>query len=164
MVSNKTFREYQYIGFWSKTKSRKTGDSGPWLIKSVWKKWTDGVMKILRDQQLRKILSNIDFVVPGPEDKKQQKERLGESIRIYKTEGDTSQAGTQANPVKSKSPHGELILDFLNDMIDETKQEDFDTNRRKLLKQYFGIVDKDQNLKVLERIQLKRKLKKIPIY
>jgi hypothetical protein len=135
MVSNKTFREYVFLGDSSRRPdpSRLQGD-GPWAVKSTWEKWTDGVTKILEDQEYRKILSNISFVVPGAEDVFNPKKN---ESRIYEAEtGNRADTGE----LTKGSKHGTILLDFLNEMIDTESVRDFEGSRKKLMKKYFGIV------------------------
>ena len=135
MVSNKTFREYIFLGG-SNTRpdpNRLNGE-GPWAVKSIWEKWTDGVTKILEDQQYRKILSNVEFIVPGAEDVFNPKKN---ESKIYEAEtGNRLDAGE----LTKGSKHGTIILDFLSEMIDKESVRDFEGSRKKLMKKYFGIV------------------------
>ena len=135
MVSNKTFREYIFLGG-SNTRpdpNRLNGE-GPWAVKSIWEKWTDGVTKILEDQQYRKILSNVEFIVPGAEDVFNPKKN---ESKIY--EAETGNRLDDGELTKG-SKHGTIILDFLSEMIDKESVRDFEGSRKKLMKKYFGIV------------------------
>lgn len=134
MVSNKTFREYVYLGSGSRPNPSRLDGEGPWAVKSIWEKWTDGVTKILEDQQYRKILSNVEFIVPGAEDVFNPKKN---ESKIYEAEtGNRVDAGE----LTKGSKHGTIILDFLSEMIDTESVRDFEGSRKKLMKKYFGIV------------------------
>jgi len=147
MVSNTTMRQYIYCGSGSRPSADRAGEYGPWLIKSIWNQWTDGVMKIIEDQTYRKILSKINFVIPGAEDSfnKGKKEGSNESFRfkINEAEAGRENIGTAGNKIepRDKKSHGQILLDFMNDMIDQDQQADFSKSRRNLLKQYFGVID-----------------------
>lgn len=64
-VSQKTFREYTYVGSGSGGQWRD-GDmsnaGGPWINNRIFKKWEDGVTKILEDPKWRKFLANPNFI------------------------------------------------------------------------------------------------------
>jgi hypothetical protein len=126
-ISQKTYREYVKLGNkQAPTPSDSSGPGfGPWAVKSIFRKWTDGVLKILQDQKYRKVLSNLRFVVAGAED------RSNES-KIYEAEGKSED--------NSKS-HGQVLFDFINAMLDKNELDDFDGLRSKLLSKYFGIKD-----------------------
>jgi len=62
-ISQKTFREYEYIGGGANPGwTEDAGPAGPWAAKQTYQKWQDGVMGILKDPKYRKILANIKFV------------------------------------------------------------------------------------------------------
>ena len=134
MVSNKTFREYVYLGSGSRPNPSRLDGEGPWAVKSIWEKWTDGVTKILEDQQYRKILSNVEFIVPGAEDVFNPKKN---ESKIYEAETGNRVDGGE---LTKGSKHGTIILDFLSEMIDTESVRDFEGSRKKLMKKYFGIV------------------------
>jgi hypothetical protein len=129
-VSNKTLREY----IWAGGGSGSSGNTyGAWVVKSIFDKWVDGVLKILQDQTYRKILANIRFVVPGSEDTF-NKESLVFMFRDYQRilESDEFQKGQS---------HGKILFDFINDMLDVKSSGDFDTKQRSLLNKYFGNIE-----------------------
>lgn len=150
MVSNATFRQYIYLGDGSASPAN-AGSYGPWLVKSIWSKWTDGVMQILEDQTYRKILAKINFVVPGSEDSfnigKSQAKKESNLYQGYYRINELDErdkigtTGDKISPTEKKS-HGQILVDFIEDLIDQDQQKDFDKARRKLMKQYFGVVDK----------------------
>jgi len=162
-VSMQTFRQYRYIGGSSTPRPDEAGSYGPWLVIKNWDNWTDGVMKILDDQKLREVISKITFVVPGAEDKFNP-----EGTPVKKTESfifeeldDRGTIGTDKEGLKGKKPHGQIILDFINDMIDEDTQKDFTKNRRKLMKQYFGIEDTTPGEKAVKTSSQSTKKQKV---
>lgn len=126
-ISQKTYREYVKLGGkQAPTPSDSSGPGfGPWAVKSIIRKWTDGVLKILQDQKYRKILSNVKFVVAGAEDKNNES-------KIYEAEGKTDD---------NNKSHGQVLFDFINAMLDKNELDDFDGLRSKLLSKYFGIKD-----------------------
>jgi hypothetical protein len=69
-ISQKTFREYEYIGKENSTRPEWKEDSspgyGPWAARVTYEKWQDGVMDILQDTKYRKILANSTFKNAGP--------------------------------------------------------------------------------------------------
>ena len=113
-VSQKTFREYTYIG---KTGSRPKWERennpgyGPWATKFGFDKWQNGIMHILEDGKYRKVLANINFE--------------SESER---------QTGT-----KQKTPgSGKTLFRFISDMLAYGEDVDFRAKRHRLLTDYFN--------------------------
>ena len=140
-VSNKTFREYICLG--SDAGKPSSPGAGPWAVKSIFDKWRDGVLKIIEDQEYRKILANIKFVVPGAEDNfnKSPKTEKYNLDNGFKKIFEASPPLTSDDIKTDSSSHGQILFDFINDMIDKTTAADFDAVRKKLLKKYFGIKD-----------------------
>jgi hypothetical protein len=79
-VSMKTFKEYQKLGTGSSPSPTQTtpldagGTAiipgyGPWAQRQTYKEFQNFVDKLLEDQELRKIFSNVKFNYPGSEDK-----------------------------------------------------------------------------------------------
>lgn len=121
-VSNKTFREYEKLG----TGSTSQGDAnspgyGPWAVKSIRNKWVDGVMQIIEDQEYRKVFANTKFVVAGSEDTFNENYS---NLILEKEEGTISQ--------------GQILFDFITDMLSKETASNFDKERNTLLKKYFG--------------------------
>jgi hypothetical protein len=137
-VSNKTFREYIFLG---SGQNPASNGIGPWAVKVIFDKWRDGVMQILEDQKYRKILANIKFVVPGSEDTFNKKTE--ESIVNFSNFKKIFEAETTSNEKKS---HGQILFDFINAMLDKDTAADFDTQRRTLLRKYFGNFGINQNV------------------
>jgi len=141
-VSSQTYREYSYVGSSTPGIASNPG-YGPWVNNVLFRKWTDGVMRILQNQQYREVLSNMNFVVPGSADlfnqgTKESLESLKNFDKIFEAETrTTSETGDEA---KKKKSHGEILFDFINEMLDKQIQGDFDGARRKLLRKYFGNV------------------------
>lgn len=133
-VSNKTMREYTPLG----KDGGGTPDEpkGPFAIKSILNKWTDGVMEILEDQKYRKILSNIKFVNAGAEDTF-NKESFVLKLSDFRLilEGDDKDSDPTGEVKKSQ---GQILFDFINSMLDKETIADFDSQKRKLLRKYFG--------------------------
>jgi len=69
-ISQKTFREYEYIGKEDSGKpdweEQEGPGYGPWAVRATYEKWQDGVMDILQDTKYRKILANSTFKNAGP--------------------------------------------------------------------------------------------------
>lgn len=67
-VSQRTMREYEYIGTGDEGRAGPAGTDyytpgrGPWAAKRVYDKWQDGVMEILEDKWYRRVLANVRFV------------------------------------------------------------------------------------------------------
>jgi hypothetical protein len=139
-VSQKTFREYYPLG--KEKGAWKDGEAppGPFAVKSVFNKWKTGVEKLLMNQEYRKILANVKFVVPGAEDKFND----NFNTKVFE-EADPVDTGT---PV-TKQSDGQILFQFMNDMLDKNKIDDFDTLRSTLMSKYFGIKmsDKDKQAK-----------------
>lgn len=140
-VSNKTYREYVKLG--GTDSSTRVNDQtgpgyGPWAVKKIYDRFRDGILKILEDQKYRNILANAKFVVPGAEDTFNQKTTTTESrvfsmsefIKILEVVKDDSSA--------TEKSQGQILFDFIQDMLDPTTCAEFDTSRRTLLKKYFG--------------------------
>lgn len=139
-VSNKTFLEYEKLG----GGSSGAGDAnspgyGPWAVRKLRNDWTDGILAVLEDQKYRKVLANIRFIVPGSED---NFNRTAESIikrydsfmKVYEAETDSPTGGQLG---KDKKSQGQILFDFINDLLDNKTAAEFDTQRRILLKKYF---------------------------
>lgn len=129
-VSQKTYREYVKLGA-APSGAPADGSYGPWAVKSILNKWTDGVMKLLQNQEYRKILANVNFVVVGSEDQFNKT-----------TEGRIYEAETATDPIPDEKSHGRILFQFMNDMLDKNKLDDFDTLRSTLLAKYFGLKTK----------------------
>ena len=114
-ISQKTLREYEYIG---KSESPNINHSengiipgnGPWAAKSVYDKWQDGITKILEDKQLRKILANTKFV---------------------------SEAESSTDTAIGGKGSGKTLLSFINDML--RNDGEFKKHREEIFKKYFGV-------------------------
>lgn len=141
-VSNKTFREYEKLGGVSSQTTQENPGVGPWAVKSIRSKWTDGVTEILEDQNYRKILANIRFVVPGSEDTFNNPEIRTTEQAIMKW-NNFIKIFEEAEPEddKGKKSHGQILFDFINDMLNDETAASFDKQRRILMKKYFGFKD-----------------------
>ena len=109
-ISQKTFREYEYIGKESSTrpewKESEGPGYGPWAVRVTYEKWQDGVMDILQDTKYRKILANSKFKNAGP---------------------------------NQEEGSGLTLFTFINDMLNEGGDYGtFRQRRRALLNKYFG--------------------------
>ena len=130
-VSQKTFREYTYIGDGSSVPGWDYDSGpgyGPWAAKVSFEKWDNGIMKILEDQKYRKILANARFLPKGTEP-------LGS--------GNTAQSGGygrsgEGYPEKIVRA-GRSLLDFINDLL--SGQGEFKKTRKKIIKEYFSGAD-----------------------
>ena len=134
-VSNKTMREYTPL---NKSGGGTPDDpKGPFAVKSILSKWTDGVMQILEDQKYRKILANIKFVVAGAEDTF-NKESVVLKLSDFKLILEGSEDKDVDATGEGKKSQGQILFDFINSMLDKETIADFDTQKRKLLRKYFG--------------------------
>ena len=110
-ISQKTFREYEYIGGKGEvpTWTADAGPSGgPWAAKLPYQKWQDGVMKILEEPKYRKVLANIKFV----------------------STAESSTDTTIKNPGS-----GRTLFTFINDLL--AGEGTFRSVRKKILDDYF---------------------------
>jgi hypothetical protein len=155
-VSSKTYREYSYVGTGTPGMPDNPG-YGPWINNLIFEKWSDGVMKILQDQQYRKILANMNFIVPGSADMfNKESTAARESIKITSKiyqmilEAETRTTGESSEDAKKKKSQGQILFDFINDMLDKQIQGDFDGARKKILKKYFGVEVGEDKLKITE--------------
>lgn len=124
-VSNKTFREYEKLGTATTSQSdANTPGYGPWAVKSIRNKWVDGVMQIIEDQEYRKVFANIKFVVAGSEDT--FNENYSEYINLILEKEEVTKS------------QGQILFDFITDMISRETASNFDKERNTLLKKYFG--------------------------
>ena len=109
-ISQKTFREYEYIGKEDSSrpdwKEDETPGYGPWAVRATYEKWQDGVMDILQDTKYRKILANSKFKNAGP---------------------------------NQEEGSGLTLFTFINDMLNEGGEYGtFRQRRHVLLNKYFG--------------------------
>ena len=137
-VSQKTFREYYKLGKGNAEWKDGEGPVGPFAVKSVFNKWKTGVEKLLMNQEYRKILANVKFVVPGAEDKFND----NFNTKVFEAEGDTP-----TTPTTTKQSDGQILFEFINNMLDKNKIDDFDALRSSLMAKYFGIKMKEGDKK-----------------
>ena len=64
-VSQKTWREYKYLGKGTGDWQPDRGPNGPFAVKAVFDKWEKGVMTILQNPSLRKIFANPNLSING---------------------------------------------------------------------------------------------------
>lgn len=64
-VSEKTMREYTYIGKGSSSQDPENPGYGPWAVKSIYDKWKKGIMNILKDTKYRDILASDNITING---------------------------------------------------------------------------------------------------
>jgi len=114
-ISQKTFREYTYLGSgtageWDKESGPKTG---PWAANLPFNKWQEGIMGILEDTKYRKVLANTKFKNRGPNQDE------GSGLTLFNFINDMLGSGD--------------------------KGSDFRVNRHAILKKYFeGVIDEKQ--------------------
>jgi hypothetical protein len=124
-VSQRTFREYEYIGSGDSPNIGKgspdsmTPGYGPWAAKRVYDKWQDGVMELLEDKWLRRVLANVQFVSAA--------------------ENETEMQQKKQKPERSS---GITLLRFITDLIN--LEGNFEKARKKLMLKYFN-ADLDPN-------------------
>lgn len=115
-VSQKTFREYTYIGG-DETPGyspEKGSEKGPWAANLPFEKWQNGIMKILEDTKYRKVLANTKFKNRGPNQKK------GSGLTLFN-----------------------FINDMLGE---SGKGSNFRSRRHEILKKYFEGSDIEKNV------------------
>jgi hypothetical protein len=111
-ISQKTMREYEYIGTQSPTWTQDSGPGfGPWAARLPYDKWQDKITKILEDKKWRKIFANIKFV---------------------------SEAETSTETPMGGKGSGKTLFSFINDMLDNTEGS-FKKHRKEIFKKYFGV-------------------------
>lgn len=135
-VSQKTWLEYTYVGKeagggqWIEERA----PNGPFIVNSIFNKWRDGIEKIFQDKEMRKIFANSKFKVKNTtvveEPNKQTKL---ESIKFI-NEAEEATATPSGN-----DKQGQIIFTFMRNMLDKNKLADFDSNKNKLMFDYFGI-------------------------
>lgn len=110
-VSQKTFREYTYIGGDETPGYRPElgSEKGPWAANLPFEKWQNGIMKILEDTKYRKVLANTKFKNRGPNQKE------GSGLTLFN-----------------------FINDMLGE---SGKGSNFRTRRHEILKKYFDGTD-----------------------
>lgn len=64
-VSQKTYREYKYLGKGTGKWTADSGPDGPFASKAIFNKWEKGVMSLIEDQALRKIFANPNLSING---------------------------------------------------------------------------------------------------
>ena len=84
-ISQKTFREYQYIGgkdspSWQ---ADKGPDVGPWAAKKPYQKWQDGVMSLLEKPEYRTVLANVKFVSKPEEETNTKMKHPGSGRNLF---------------------------------------------------------------------------------
>lgn len=129
-ISQKTFREYTYIGDDKSIPEWKATSSpgrGPWAAKVVFEKWENGIMGILEDPKYRKILANAKFLPKGVSP-------LG-SGETGSERGYSSDKGAVEKAIRA----GRSLLDFINDLL--SGEGEFRKTRKKIIKEYFGGAD-----------------------
>jgi hypothetical protein len=140
-VSNLTYREYEKLGGVSGQSDPTSPGYGPWAVKKIREQWNDGVLAIIQDQKYRKILSNVRFIVPGSEDANNRTAesklmRFTQFHKVFEAEANREPArGGQLGD--DKKSHGQILFDFINDLLDNKTAADFDAQRRVLLRKYF---------------------------
>jgi hypothetical protein len=131
-VSNKTFREYEKLGTGTTSQSGANEPGyGPWAVKSIRNTWVDGVTKILEDQEYRKIFANKNFRVAGSEDTFNESISYRRYIKLILEE-------IEDKDDKSPKSQGQILFDFITDMLSKDTAVNFDKERNTLLKKYFG--------------------------
>lgn len=133
-VSVKTAREYIQLGKPSYPIDPEDPiKGGPYAVKVLFRKWRNGVLTILQDQSYRKILSNVDFVVPGARDKFNPE---GTSSAEPKESGYSSK---DERGLKRGESTGQILFEYMTDMLNPKKLDDFEGLQSELLNKYFGI-------------------------
>ena len=64
-ISQKTWREYKYLGKGTGDWTPDRGPNGPFAVKALFNKWEKGVMSLIEDQSLRKIFANPNLSING---------------------------------------------------------------------------------------------------
>jgi hypothetical protein len=118
VISQKTFREYTYIGkgeypSWSKDAGPSVG---PWAANVPFEKWEDGIMKLLEDTKYRKILANAKFKNRGPNQK------AGSGRTLFTFINDMLGSGGKDRDFRSKRHR--LLTDYFGGNSDIEKTSD----------------------------------------
>lgn len=128
-VSNSVLREYMWVGTGNGPSLNENNAYGAWVHKKTFNMWRDGVKQIIQDQKYRKILANVKFVVAGSED-----EFNKESVVIKWTD---FQKIFEADAKTDNQGHGQILFDFINDMLNKEGLSDFEEKQHTLLSKYF---------------------------
>lgn len=64
-ISQRTWREYKYLGKGTGDWTAERAPNGPFAVKAIYNKWEKGVMTIIQDQALRKIFANPNLSING---------------------------------------------------------------------------------------------------
>ena len=132
-ISQKTFREYEYIGKetppdWNKDSGPK---GGPWMATMTFEKWENGIMKILEDTKYRSILANAKFINVGPNQKSGSGKTLFTFINDMIGEG-----GKDAN---FRQKRHRLLSEYFNGIPDiEKNSEPVEAGPGKISKDDYG--------------------------
>ena len=123
-VSMKTFQEYEKLGG-GPSKGKDSGpslkdaggeavipDFGPWAKKVIYRKFQTFVNRLLQDQNLRKIFSNINFDYPGAEDK------FNDS---YKWKLLVENQDSSTPKIQGKGKMGPVLFNLLQDLSTPSK-------------------------------------------
>jgi hypothetical protein len=114
-ISQKTFRQYEFIGKGDnrpQVKEEAGPGYGPWAYRQTLDKWDKGVTDILEDGKYRRILANTNF---------------------------KSTAEKETNTGMKEPGSGKTLFSFINDMLGwDGKYTNFKEKRHKILTEYFG--------------------------
>jgi hypothetical protein len=142
-ISVKTAREYIQLG---KQSYRIDPDDpvkhGPYAVKSVFNQWRNGVLTILQDQSYIKILSKVDFVVPGAQDRFNPEDTTKKKVNDSKKYNISSNYVINERddiPLKRGESSGQILFEYMTEMLNPKKLDDFETLQSELLNKYFGI-------------------------
>lgn len=107
-ISQKTFREYEYVGNGTPNQWSQDGNPGygPWAVKMIYNKWDASIMKILEDTKYRKIFANVKFKAKGPNQKE------GSGLTLFTFISDMIGYGREDRDFRSKRQR--LLTKYFN--------------------------------------------------
>ena len=125
-VSERTKREYEYMGGEATPHGYQVGGKGPWRNKALFEKWESAVMDIIKDSKYQ-VLFNQDTVI-----------KVGSADARFNVEkGDEGYAKKQGG--------GKTLLTFINALLDGSKMYKGGAQSA-FIKEYFDVEVKDDSL------------------
>lgn len=130
-VSSMTKRDYIYMGKEATPTGADAGGKGPWRVKSIWNKWEEAVLNIIKDSKYQVLFNEDTIVKVGKADP-----RINVSVKKDK---DGNAVGTK------KQGGGKTLLTFINSMLDGS---DLYKNgaQSAFIKEYFDVEVDDNRL------------------
>lgn len=116
-VSSMTKRDYIYMGEGTTPTGADAGGKGPWRVKSIWNKWEEAVLNIIKDSKYQVLFNEDTIVKVGKADPR---------INVVKKDGQKKQGG------------GKTLLTLINSMLDGSKLYKSGA-QSKFIEEYFNV-------------------------